>query len=118
MIKKSEKTVKKDSVIHENRIKQELNGKLVAGSGSIRHSQMSPDSQGFDIRIGKNYAIEHKMTEKESISIKKEWISKIEQLAFSENRTPTIIITFAEEGQPPKDYALIPLKTFKKFINE
>ena len=27
-------------------------------------------------------------------------------------------ITFAEEGQPPKDYALIPLKTFKKFINE
>ena len=105
----------KQSKKQEFRIAKELNGRREPRSGANKWSQFDSKTAGRDIE-SKEAMIEHKMTNKESISLKKEWLDRINLTAMAAMKEPLLVITFQETNKNI-DYAVIPLDTYKRLIS-
>lgn len=94
----------------EKRVAKTLNAKVQKASGS----------QAFhkgDIK-SKELLIEAKRTDKDSMSVKKEWLIKINAEAAAYNRIPGLSLEF--DNMPnlvPKDWIAIPAKELKYLID-
>lgn len=100
----------KKSKAQERRIAKELGGKTQRGSGS-------KDFHKGDIK-SVELLVEAKRTDKDSLSVKKEWLIKIFQESVSYSRIPALSIEF--DDMPtivPKDWIAIPAKTLKLLID-
>ena len=82
------KTRKDKSKKQENRIAKQTGGRTIAGSGSGR-------TKG-DVNT-KFFKIEAKRTDKESISLRKDWLRKISSEALSEGKRPALL--FEVDGE-------------------
>jgi hypothetical protein len=106
----------KRSQKHEDRISEALHGKRLPRSGGLSWSKWDKKkTAGGDLRNAE-FLIEHKRTDNESMSIKKEWLAKVREGAASVLRDPAVIITFETAGstKPPEDWILLPLNVFKR----
>lgn len=120
---------------HEERIAAALGGKRLPNSGAKMRSKYSKvgkasnvsfrgeklDSEFERITLNgdisqRNFHIEHKSTERESLSIKVEWLDKVSDGAASAGTIPALVITYVSKrvGVPPKDWVLIPFDLFQK----
>lgn len=94
---------------HESRIADRIGGKKQRGSGAV-------DGHKGDVRAPE-LLIEAKMTSKESISIKKEWIIKISKEAAAYAKIPALAIAFDEMPViADKDWIAIPMSFFKRLM--
>jgi hypothetical protein len=78
-----EKNIKRDSILQEKQLGKDLGARLTPGSGN--------SFQKGDMKTG-CFLIESKATGNKSISIKIEWLKKIEEEAQKENRLPLVIL--------------------------
>ena len=100
----------------ENRVAEAVGGRRLRGSGAGRVSSKPQGniSQGFDIQHAA-FTIEHKRTEKKSMSVKAEWLDKIRHRARMEGKSPCVILTYEKLGiQADDDWAMIPLELFNR----
>ena len=96
----------------ENRLADELGGKRLARSGGLAWSKWDKSTQDGDIKTDSEM-LEHKYTEKASMSIKKAWLDKVSQGASKTGRYPALVITFVD-GDKEDDWVLVPMSIYKK----
>lgn len=92
----------------ENRTAKNLNGKTVPNSGAAKF-------YGGDVELA-NFLIECKTltTEKQSMSIKKDWLEKTKEEALAQRKR---FYALAFDFGSNENYYIINEKTFKYFIN-
>lgn len=102
---------RKFSSRQEKYVAKQLGGKVQPNSGA------TPFFKG-DITVGKDWLIECKtqLTDKKSISIKKEWLEKLEEERFAMRRT-NMALAF-NFGPDQENYFVITEKTFKQLTKE
>lgn len=99
---------------NEERFAEKLGGRVASGSGNRAVGNTDKRTLGGDIKA-LQFLIEHKYTEKESMSIKLAWLLKVEAGAQRIGKDHALGITFEEgEGRSRKDFMLIPLEVFER----
>ena len=88
----------------EKRLAKELKGYTTAASGAGRNKG--------DIDT-KNFKIEVKRTDKQSLAIKKSWLLKIEEESYGVGKEPALIIEIDGE-----EWVVIPKRLFKILSEE
>jgi hypothetical protein len=98
--------------MHKNVIKQEeqaaamVGGKRHSGSGSkIGHKSDAS---------GEQWQVECKQTEKNSLVLKLEWLTKIQREAAAKNKWPMMHLRIESEADVPSDWIMIPKWLFEK----
>ena len=89
-----------------------IGGKVVAGSGSGIHKG---DVDAAVNRSPRNWVpkIEEKFTDKQSISLKLDWIAKITDEALAAGRQPVVLLRFVAAQAPCKEeYILLEATAF------
>jgi hypothetical protein len=102
---------------HEERVAGVLGGKRLPRSGGLAWSRSDATTAGGDLKT-EVALVEHKRTENQSISLKKEWLHKVAAAAKRSNKDPAIVITFEEKLQPPEDWILIPVEVYRRLLAE
>lgn len=101
--------VKKKSQKQEKRVAKSLGGKVQKGSGSV------PFHKG-DIKTTE-LLVEAKRTDKDSMSVKKEWFEKVTREAMAYNKIPALSIEFENtERYVSKDWVAVPVKFLNMLI--
>lgn len=99
----------KKSQKQEERVAKDVDGKTQRGSGS-------KDFHKGDVK-SIEFLIEAKRTDKDSLSVKKEWLIKVNAEALAYKRIPALSIEF--DNMPnlvPKDWVAIPARTLALLI--
>ena len=117
------KTRARRSNQHERRIAEELGGKREKRSGGAYWSDSDRSrTDGGDI-ITDAFYLEHKRTDKKSLSVKREWLQKISQAALMKSRDPGVILTFEDTratgglgSKRNEDWALIPMSVLQRLM--
>jgi len=100
---------KKKSQKQEARVAKELDGRAQPGSGAIEHLKGDVTTDRF--------LIEAKRTDKKSISITGEWLSKIDQEALNVGKIPALVFEIGGmNGFAENEWVAVPLSQFKKLI--
>lgn len=97
----------------EERVAGLVGGKRLARSGAKAWSKWDTTTDRGDI-ANKDFHIEHKETEKDSLSIKRAWLAKVAAGAQAVNKEPVLWVTFHSAGQPPQDWVMFPLSVAKQ----
>lgn len=101
---------------HELRLARELNGRRLPNSGGARRSRWDTNrSQGGDIET-EQLLIEHKYTVTTSISIKRDWITKVEAGARVLEKMPAVILTFDRQHEAPHDLVLMRVRDLERIV--
>ena len=118
---------------HENRLADRLGGKRYAGSGNrplsrksyrkvIKGEKMRTDlvetesTDNGDLATP-DFHFEHKFTRDESMSVKLEWINKLEVGAKLKHKEPGLIVTFQDQlGHVKKEYVAMPIETYERLM--
>lgn len=112
------KTRMKKSIKQETRIAKELGGRRLPRSGGTRWSKNERTTDDGDVSTPE-FHVEHKRTEKKSISLKREWLEKVREGSRKFAKDPAVVITFQDPAKPynkPEDWILIPLETAKRIL--
>jgi hypothetical protein len=100
----------------EERLAAEFGGKRLLQSGARRGSKDSISTEGADLTFG-SFWVEHKRTEKESLALKREWLTKVFLAATERLKDPAVIITFEGLRGQAEDWVLLPKQVFKRLIH-
>lgn len=93
----------------EKRVAKSLNGRLTPASGALSGAK-------GDIHLT-DYLVEAKATEKDSMSVKLAWLTKIAAEARSEGKEPALSISFVTgDGRPVFDgeWVAVPKSVFEE----
>jgi hypothetical protein len=103
---------------HERRLAERLGGRRYAGSGNkrwSRHSRSDSTDKG-DIATPR-FHFEHKFTRADSMSVKQEWLAKVEEGAKLRFKDPGLIVTFQDQyGHPEDEWVAMPLDVFERLM--
>lgn len=112
----------KKSRKHENRIASSLGGRTLIQSGAAAPSKWARHLDGSghesakgDIRTD-DFHIEHKSTEKKSMSLKLEWLNKVREGARRAALYPAIVVTFEKGLRDPEDWVLLPKSVLDRLL--
>jgi hypothetical protein len=105
------------SKAHENRIAGKLGGSRLARSGGLPWSKHDSTTAGGDIKT-KGWHLEHKRTEHDSMSIKKEWLHKVSAAARQRAKDPGLVVTFENKLAAPEDWVLIPMAVYQRLTGQ
>lgn len=100
----------------EDRVAKKIGGSRIPRSGGLqwsRYETKNATTADGDLSNA-DFHVEHKRTDKKSISIKKEWLDKVRAGAHKNCKDPALIITFEVPNKPsvaPEDWICIPLET-------
>lgn len=120
---------------HENRLANRLGGKRYSGSGNRPLSRKSyrkvlKDGRSrTDIREVEStdcgdlatptFHFEHKFTRDNSMSVKLEWLQKVEEGAKKKLKDPGLIITFQDnQGHVKCEYVAMPLSVYERLMRK
>ena len=119
----------KRSKKHEQRLATRFGGRRLPQSGA---KQLSPHVIAAQTDLGvepprvtlngdlsiPDFWVEHKRTEKESLSIKKEWWEKVVIGANTAGQQPALFLTFDCRGpyQKPIDLVVLPIEVFERLM--
>lgn len=87
---------------------RDYGGRTVGGSGSGREKA---DVNTPDVKL------ECKRTDKASMSLKREWLEKVFDQAYSSGRVPALEIEFEGGGREPARWVMIESRLFKEVLN-
>lgn len=78
---------------------------------------LTPGSRGGDLKCD-DFLIEKKTTEKNSISVKKDYLEKIERIAFENNKIPALVIEFEalKRSFCPRQWAIVPIEILLEYL--
>ncbi len=78
---------------------------------------LTPGSRVGDLQY-KDLLIEKKSTNNNSISLKQDYLTKIDRLAFENNRTPAVVVEFETLKKKicPHQWAIIPLSYLEELL--
>lgn len=112
----------KRSKAHENRIAKELGGKRLPRSGGLYRTsgETARDSKvtaGGDLST-KDFLVEHKFTQNKSLSLKKEWLDKVQEGAKAANKWAALGITFDLGNGKTEDWIAVPLAVFQHITDK
>lgn len=95
----------------ENRVARKLGGRRQRGSGSSDYAK-------GDVKT-ENFLIECKQTEKKSLSVKGDWLSKITREAMASGKTPALSIEIKgiEDRLVERDWVAVPMSVFKRLTS-
>lgn len=120
---------------HEYRLAERLGGKRYPGSGNrplvrksyrkvLKGGRSRPgmreveSTDNGDLATPK-FHFEHKFTRNESLSVKLEWLDKVEQGAKLKMKDPGLIITFQDQqGHVQKEYVAMPLTVYERLMRK
>lgn len=115
----------KRSKKHENRLSERLGGKRLPRSGGISWSSkwdksaVTKSNMTLDGDLGTpDFHFEHKRTEGKTLSVAKDWLTKVSEGARRVAKDPGVILTFEKKGQKPEDWALIPLEVLERLLKQ
>lgn len=106
-------SVKKKSQRQEKRLAKQLSGNVVPASGAL------PGFKG-DVSTG-SFLIEAKRTDKQSISIQREWLTKISLEASQAGKNPAVAVQI---GKPQGclagdcEWIMVPVEVFKRLTEK
>lgn len=118
----------KRSKKHEQRLASKFGGKRLPQSGAKRLSKYAIRAQtslserpetitlNGDLSIG-DFWVEHKRTETETMSIKKDWWLKVCDGARAAGQEPALFVTFEQRSSPsskPIDLVVVPIDVFER----
>lgn len=120
---------------HELRLAERLGGKRYSGSGNRPLSRKSYRKVLKDGRSRKDireveetdcgdlatptFHFEHKFTRDQSLSVKLEWLDKVEAGAKLKLKDPGLIFTFQDnQGQVKKEYVSMPLAVYERLMRK
>jgi hypothetical protein len=120
---------------HENRLADRLGGKRYSGSGNrplVRKSYRKVLKDGRsrnDLReveatdcgdlATPKFHFEHKFTRDQSLSVKLEWLDKVEEGAKLKLKDPGLIITFQDQqGHIRKEYVAMPISVYERLMRK
>ena len=120
---------------HEQRLAARLGGKRYSGSGNrpwarqryrkvLKDGHTRPDmTEHEDTDCGDlstpTFHFEHKFTRNSSLSVKLDWLDKVEEGAKHRLKDPGLIITFqGENGEPVKEYVAMPLAVYERLMKK
>jgi len=109
----------------ENQAAKRLGGRRIAASGARPWSRYD---RALDMKFGcggkattargdirtTDLHVEHKRTEKGSISVKLEWLLKVTAGAVASNRDPMLMLEFERGVQPPVKWIAVPLDVWER----
>lgn len=102
----------------EERIAKKLGGYRLRVSGGAHWSKYDKTTEDGDIATPELH-IEHKRTDKKSLSIKREWLDKVKEGARKFSKTPALVITFEDPHKPynnPEDWIVLPLEVVERLL--
>jgi Holliday junction resolvase len=96
----------------EQRVAVKLGGRRQAGSGASDYAK-------GDVKAG-DFLIECKQTEKQSLSVKGEWLSKITREAMAAGRTPALSIEIKgiDDRLVEHDWVAVPMSVFRRLTGQ
>lgn len=98
---------------HERRIAKEMGGQRLPRSGGVFKSNWTNKTTAKgDIRTS-DLLIEHKMTSKDSIKVKREWLTKVKDGAWMMDKDPAVVLTF-EDRLGIEEWVLVPRDLFDR----
>lgn len=98
------------SKVQEKRLAKRLGGNRQKGSGALRHHKGDVKTQEL--------LMECKRTDKESMSIKKEWLAKITREALVSNKVPALAIEFGfDDPLVETNWVAVPAKFFQELLD-
>lgn len=104
------RTKHKKSQDQEKRVAKQLDGKVQKGSGSKTFHKGDVKSREL--------LVESKRTDKDSLSVKKDWLIKIFNESVAYNKIPALSIEFDQmPNLVPKDWIAIPADKLRYFID-
>jgi len=102
---------KKKSQVQEKRIAKELDGKTQPGSGAFENYKGDVKTQ--------DYLMEAKRTDKNSITVKAEWLAKIDHEAINAGKKPALVIEIGGmNGFTENEWVAVPMSEFKKLTQK
>jgi hypothetical protein len=107
----------KRSQKHEQRLGKRLGGKRIPRSGGMPWSKWDSTTANGDISVPKMH-LEHKRTDCASMSVQKEWLTKVSEGARRTGKDPGVVITFEKRGSEPDDWVLIPLEVLERLLKK
>jgi len=104
----------------EQRVADRLGGRRLPANGAKSISRWSTSkvlntnpTQKGDLSC-REFHIEHKRTETDTMSIKREWVRKVSEGARFAGKDPAVIVTFEKRGMPEEDWVLVPIAVFER----
>ena len=102
----------------ERKIASKLGGKRRPRSGGMQWSKHERSTEDGDVTTPE-FQIEHKRTDKKSISIKRDWLDKVKVGAKKFAKDPAVVITFQEPTKPfaeDEDWIMMPLEVARRVL--
>jgi hypothetical protein len=94
---------------HEQRVAKALGGRRIAQSGARRWSKWDKTTDQGDVSTPE-FHVEHKRTDKDSMSVKKEWLAKVSDGAKRAGKDPAIVFTYEDPVRGTvEDWIAVPL---------
>lgn len=110
---------KRRSNKNEHRLAKKLSGgKRIKQSGGALWSPRERGSgtrttEGGDVKT-KDFHLENKRTDKQSMSVQREWLDDVKTAARRVMKEPGVILTFETKFQPPEDWVMVPIEVFER----
>ena len=97
----------------ERRDAKAIGGKRISGSGNRIWSSSRSKTDRGDISTPE-FHVEHKRTERESLSIKRDWLEKVADGAEDVSKDPALLIAFERPHEPPYRWVMVPLEVAQR----
>jgi hypothetical protein len=104
------RTIGRTGRIAEKRLAKDIKARLTPASGA--------SSAKGDMVIGE-VLVEHKSTINNSMSVKLEWLIKIEGEALATGKTPALVVDFVTPAGQPRNggrWVMVPERVFKEWV--
>lgn len=104
----------------EARVAKTVGGKVQAGSGNSVYAKGDVKQQSEEAMDLERFLIECKHTQKKSLSIKGEWLSKISREAIAAGKMPALSFEIAgnDDRMVEHDWVAIPMSVFKRLLGD
>lgn len=105
---------KKRSVRKERALADEIGGRVLLNSGAVRLGKRDSGTTataGADFQTD-SFIFEHKMTIKDSVVLKADWLRQIKATADRTSKHPALVLTF-QSAAGDDDWVMVPKHIFK-----
>jgi len=100
---------------HETRVAATYGGRRLAASGAAPFGRRDRNTAGADV-TSELLLMQHKGTERNSLSIQREWLFEITTEAARRSKYPALVITFDAETRVDNEWVAVPRKVFQMLL--
>lgn len=105
----------KKSKAHEERAAESYGGRRLKASGAAPFSRRDKNTAGADVTTDL-LLMQHKGTEKDSMSIKRDWLYEVSVEAARRSKYPALVILFETETRVDNEWVAVPRKVFQMLL--